>query len=328
MSTERTTALPWMPFYVRDYLAETCHLSTLEHGAYMLLIMHYWQKGGLPNDERILAKIARLSDRQWATVKIGIRGFFDADWRHADTEASIAKAETKSSARSEAGYRGGIAKSLKNKDAAMAKATSEGKQNPSDALPSSSESIKVEDSSLRSESIDSSLRSESRPIEPDRDPEDLLTGLDRNLPALIEKPIARTSLRSEKELAGKLFDEQFWPAYPRRKGSNSRAEAREKFIRLAVGGINPQTMIDGVRAYAASRAGEDPKFTAQTTTWLNKRLWEDDLSPIPGAVRQEQRGKPSTFSDIIGSIDFSNVGQRDSGHEYGSDPIAIEYRRD
>lgn len=327
MSTERTTALPWMPFYVRDYLAETCHLSTLEHGAYMLLIMHYWQKGGLPNDERILAKIARLSDRQWATVKIGIRGFFDADWRHADTEASIAKAETKSSARSEAGYRGGIAKSLKNKDAAMAKATSEGKQNPPDALPSSSESIKVEDSSLRSESIDSSLRSESRPIEPDRDPEDLLTGLDRNLPALIEKPIARTSLRSEKDLAGKLFDEQFWPAYPRRKGSNSKAEAREKFIRLAVGGINPQMMIERVKAYAQSRIGEDPQYTMQTTKWLNKRHWEDDLSPPPGAARPATRGPANPFSEIMATIDFNNVGQRDNDHEYGSNPLAIDYRR-
>jgi uncharacterized protein YdaU (DUF1376 family) len=54
----------WMPFYVADYLADTGHLSTIEHGAYMLLIMHYWQKGGLPADERMIARVARMTTEQ------------------------------------------------------------------------------------------------------------------------------------------------------------------------------------------------------------------------------------------------------------------------
>ena len=39
------TGNAYMPFYVGDYLGDTSHLSTIEHGAYMLLLMHYWCHG-------------------------------------------------------------------------------------------------------------------------------------------------------------------------------------------------------------------------------------------------------------------------------------------
>jgi uncharacterized protein YdaU (DUF1376 family) len=63
-------ALPYMPLYIADYLADTAHLSTLEHGAYLLLIMNYWQTGHpLPNDDVKLARIVRLSSRKFHKMK-------------------------------------------------------------------------------------------------------------------------------------------------------------------------------------------------------------------------------------------------------------------
>lgn len=73
---------PWMPLYVADYLADTGHLSAAEHGAYLLLIMHYWVNGGLPAEDRKLARIARMSPRKWARVRSTIAGFFGPGWFH------------------------------------------------------------------------------------------------------------------------------------------------------------------------------------------------------------------------------------------------------
>jgi uncharacterized protein YdaU (DUF1376 family) len=69
----------YMPLYVGDYLGDTQHLSTVEHGAYMLLLMAYWSQGhALPNNNRKLARIARLSDDEWQGVKDTILELFEA----------------------------------------------------------------------------------------------------------------------------------------------------------------------------------------------------------------------------------------------------------
>ena len=96
---------PWMPLYIADYLADTMHFSAAEHGAYMLLIMHYWQNGELPNDDARLTRIVRMSDAEWSAARPVIRPKFGDGWRHERIEGEIKEAEK----RIEAGKRGGEA---------------------------------------------------------------------------------------------------------------------------------------------------------------------------------------------------------------------------
>lgn len=69
----------WMPWHIAEYLADTMHLSTLEHGAYLLLLGHGWRNDGviIANDS-YLAGITRLPREQWAEIKPTVSRFFEA----------------------------------------------------------------------------------------------------------------------------------------------------------------------------------------------------------------------------------------------------------
>jgi len=98
-------ALPYMQLYIADYLADTMHLSTEEHGAYLLLMFNYWQTGR-PIPKNRLAKIARLSNDRWSAVEPSLKEFFNdngSEWSQERIERDLEAVKTSLSQKSAAG---------------------------------------------------------------------------------------------------------------------------------------------------------------------------------------------------------------------------------
>jgi len=84
-----------MPVDIGAYRRDTAHLGALEHGAYLLLLFHYWVSSNkLPTDDQQLSRIACCTPDEWKRVKPVVSKFFGKGWRgqiRADKELKKAK---------------------------------------------------------------------------------------------------------------------------------------------------------------------------------------------------------------------------------------------
>lgn len=95
---------PRMPLYV-GYLGDTGYLTTTQHGACLLLMMHYCRMGELPDDHLQLSKIAKLPLRTWCD-------FFYDGWKHKRIDAELERMMRVSAKRVIAGQNGGLGSAL------------------------------------------------------------------------------------------------------------------------------------------------------------------------------------------------------------------------
>lgn len=74
---------PCFPLWTDAYLADTQHLTTEEHGAYVLLLIQAWRAAdcSLPDDDTLLARHAGLSAQKWRSVKPIVMAFWTLDKR-------------------------------------------------------------------------------------------------------------------------------------------------------------------------------------------------------------------------------------------------------
>lgn len=101
----------WMPIYWGDYVRDTGHLNNAGHGAYLMLIKHYWNTGEpLTDDDNELWRIACCdSKKEWMKLRPKIVRLFIFDHgklRHKRIEAELTRACAITSAKAEAGKKG------------------------------------------------------------------------------------------------------------------------------------------------------------------------------------------------------------------------------
>ena len=92
-----------MPVYIGDYLADTMHLNTEQHGAYLLLLFHLWRRGVLHDDDVMLAKVTGLDKSAWSRARLVLAEFFeihDGLWHHGRVERERIRVAAKQQSKS------------------------------------------------------------------------------------------------------------------------------------------------------------------------------------------------------------------------------------
>jgi uncharacterized protein YdaU (DUF1376 family) len=128
---------PSMPMFWDAYLADTTHLSTEEHGAYLLLLAAMWRRNGwVPDDDRDNARILGLTPAKWRRVKDRLRPLLVFEEDHI-TQKNLLKiwkiTQEKIDKNRENGAKGGRPKC--NKNNGKPKANGSVSQNPNKTIP-------------------------------------------------------------------------------------------------------------------------------------------------------------------------------------------------
>jgi uncharacterized protein YdaU (DUF1376 family) len=248
-------ALPYMQLYVADYLADTAHLTTAEHGAYLLLLFNYWQRGESfkAKDERTLngrlASVARMSNEEFAVVKETISEFFEIsenEWFHCRIERDLEAVNSKSAKASNAGKLS--AQRRAEKKAVDIEGNSNGRS--TDVQRTNERSFNHTDTDTNTDT-------------------DKYKPIDRNsaqiVPIAQPKPEPRTSA-----LDGEFSE--FWKRYPKKVGKDKALQAWKK----------KKPRIDDVMFALSWQIASDQwtkeegKYIPNPTTYINEGRWKDE----------------------------------------------------
>lgn len=117
----------------------------------------------------------------------------------------------------------------------------------------------------------------------------------KNHPLTINSSDSDSGKKKKCATGDERFDD-FWSAYPKRSGGNSKQAALQRFVsRVKHDGIDPDVIITSVKAYAdycdaTGKTGSEYVMHAETFLSPTKRGWEQDWS-IPEA--SGKNGQPA-----------------------------------
>jgi uncharacterized protein YdaU (DUF1376 family) len=301
-------SLPYFPLYPGDYLADTAHLRTVEHGAYLLLLMAQWRNGSVPDDDVMLARIARLRLDKWRRMSPVIREFFGPGDKPGTLQqkrlnAELAHAREVSEARAKA------ARARKNGNPTK---TPHGDTNPppnslnghdlgsanAEQLPNNPKASPYATTS----GVEAVVETPFAP--PYGPPTPHLTPLKNNetTPAIAEQmtvyPDPEEGRKEESEpLRVSLCVREatgfaaFWAGYPRK---DEKADARKAYAAALKSGATPEVLLAALLAYPFDLR-DGGRWVPYPAKWLKRGSWEC-AGEVRAAEAASPAGKPSNLT--------------------------------
>lgn len=284
---------PYMPLWIPDYLADTKHLSTEQHGAYLLLLMSMWvHDGSLPRDDAKLSRIVGMSLKRWYRISDDVLGLFitNADTQtisHKRVSKELRKIAVKSEVRQTAGRKGG--------SAPKKRAPVEGVSRIDSTIPARGRADTPNQLSLLA---GAEANASSPPVDNKKD-SGASARLNTHTHTHNQNPtdsVLPTSPVGEpgRTLTDRALDSEFpkwYRTYPHKVG---RGQAEKAFRKARREGASLDDLIAGVQRYIRDKpADRDWRYPA---TWLNGKGWMDEpaaqTAPVPHA-----RGSPAGYVD-------------------------------
>lgn len=262
-------ALPYMQLYVADYLADTLYLDVIESGAYLHLLMNYWQTGKpLPNDDKKLARISKCTEEQWLNVRSTVVAYFveqNNELMHERVERDLAKVREKSNAAKLAGKKSG-----------------ESRRNKRKANDRSNECTND-----RSTSVANPLQRKANHTDPDTETDPETDNFKKNADS-------DESATVEPSKPGDPWEEhfeRFWHAFDHKQG---RKPALKAWMTIPKRARNLDTILHAAHAEAQRRKLQPDKTPKWAQGWLNEQRWLDEIYTQPQtthnpALAQAQR---------------------------------------
>lgn len=240
----------FMPLYIGDYLRDTMHLTTVQHGCYFLLIVAAWPRGGtLPDDNERLAAIARLPLEEWMNIRPVLQEFFqmkDREWIHKRVQKEREKAmeqKEKFSTRAQKAASARWEKEQQNNATSNAQAMLEECPSPSPS-PSTASLSSSSDLNTLAHSQDECASENS------------------------ENPKQKSKYPSEFE--------RFWKEYPRKKSKGTALKAWQKA--LDTGATNGELIAAVLEAKEKNSNWKNDQYIPYPASWLSGRGWEDEFT--------------------------------------------------
>lgn len=265
------TGLSWYPRYTGDYSRKTKHLTMLEHGAYTMLLDHYYATGEplffsnasgnaelMPDHSRLYRLCSAITKDEQDAVDNVLRMFFvltDKGYINKKARETIAQQQDKHQKRVEAGRKGGKQKSSNAK---------------------------------------------AMPYQPEPEPEpDSLS-----ITNVIESPPTPSTvlMPDGNFLSIQQFCEHVWSLYPsvgRRKGHKGKfIEQVKKHIKK---GTDHETIINGTTAYA-NYCRDTGEFNKDAERWARDAEWNNEYTASQPAHRPQQGTRGGQGNDSIDSL--------------------------